>query len=309
MTLCQGPANGFARAIPASRSPPCADLVAANAPASSHTLARAMAADQAERRPLLTFAARRRRQQKTSRARTRNAGIIAALVFGAAIVHLIGSATRRDLVDELATAVETLTSCGACKSLLAPLKAIAHFGDATFLSTLITLCVGLGIQDPVVCRGALGAQAPIIAHSLRGMSIGGPTGTLFCAKTFGLCEYPETRDWDVVSQFQPPAEPKVSTARKSGAPPLQVVHLSDLHIDREYSVSPSLCGVLRSCSLPHCRSDAMPSVPGTSAVAQISPAIRQASSSHQRDRTATITAILRSRCISACYARSHGQSR
>lgn len=202
-----------------------------------------MPLDSGERRPLLSLTARRRRKSQIARTRVRDAGIVAALVGAGALLHLIGSATHRDLVDELATAVETLSSCGACKSLLAPLKAIAHFGDATFLSTLITLCAGLGIQDPVVCRGALGAQAPILAHSLRGMSIGGPTGTLFCAKTFGLCEYPRVREWDLASRLperlRDPASHQGAKPPRAHRPPLQVVHLSDLHIDREYSVSGS----------------------------------------------------------------------
>lgn len=196
-----------------------------------------MEAGTGERRPLLVLTRRRRR--KRTEPRTRSLIVASVLVGTAALVAVVGWSTRRDLVDDLATGLESLTSCGSCKTLLVPLKAIAHLGDASFLSTLVTVCVGLGIQDPVVCKGALGAQAPILAHSLRGMSIGGPTGTLFCAKTFGLCEYPKVRDWGEALPIRNVSRTPARPARQAGKKkPIRVAHLSDLHIDREYMVSP-----------------------------------------------------------------------
>ncbi|PLW08860.1 hypothetical protein PCANC_21846 [Puccinia coronata f. sp. avenae] len=170
---------------------------------------------------------------------------ILSLVLAALAVSLYNWYTRRDLVDQLAHSIENLSTCASCKALLIPLVSIAHLGDHKLLATLVAFCTGLGIQDPEVCRGALGAQAPILAHSLRSMSLSGPAATLFCAKTFGLCDDPPVRDWPDMplppltllrspSTRSHPA--RSSRSKTKPREPLQVIHISDLHIDREYTV-------------------------------------------------------------------------
>lgn len=203
--------------------------------------------------------------------RPRTLLLVSLLLLSAAGVYLYDRFDQADLVDELANSIENLSTCASCKALLVPLVAIAHLGDNKFYSTLVSFCTGLGIQDPEVCRGALGAQAPIIAHSLRSMSLSGQTSTLFCAKTFGLCEDPPVREWksmplppeplpkshphtapsasvfltsdpitrthNQTSWVKTRSPPHVTANRLSTTKPFQVIHLSDLHIDREYTVS------------------------------------------------------------------------
>lgn len=177
---------------------------------------------------------------------------IISIILAALAVYLYNLYTHKDLVDQLALSIENLSTCASCRALLIPLISIAHLGDQKLLSTLVAFCAGLGIQDPDVCRGALGAQAPILAHSLRSMSLNGPAATLFCAKTFGLCEDPPVRDWHHIFPLSQQLQPNLSatqrspnnihphspSASQSKTKPetLKVIHISDLHIDREYTI-------------------------------------------------------------------------
>lgn len=199
--------------------------------------------------------------------RQRTTLTIISILLASTAIYLYGFYSHRDLVDELAHSIENLSSCASCKALLVPLISISHLGDAKLLATLVSFCTGLGIQDPEVCKGALGAQAPILAHSLRSMSLSGHSANLFCAKTFGLCQDPPVREWtdmplppplshttssrqqrDLLpyknSTLRPPSAHPRRPSRSSSSSsqslsnsnrePIQVVHISDLHIDREY---------------------------------------------------------------------------
>lgn len=146
---------------------------------------------------------------------------------------------KPDLVDSLSNSIQNLSTCASCQTLLVSLTAVAHLGDDKFVLALLNFCSALGIQEPKVCRGVMGAQGPIIAHSLRSMKPNGQTSTLFCVKTFGVCDDPPVREWKTI-----PLPPKHTRKPQSPSPnaspnqkPLQVIHLSDLHIDREYTVS------------------------------------------------------------------------
>ncbi|CAH7686937.1 Metallo-dependent phosphatase-like protein [Phakopsora pachyrhizi] len=186
---------------------------------------------------------------KKLQSRTRTLTLMLSILLSSLGIYFYNSSTSNDLINELASSIENLSTCASCKALLIPLISIAHLGDQKFYDTLVTFCTRLNIQDPQVCRGALGAQAPIIAHSLRSISISGQTATLFCTKTFGLCEEPPVRDWLGIPL--PPFPIKSSSTnnlnvssrhqtnhhrRRSVKKPIQVIHLSDLHIDRQYSI-------------------------------------------------------------------------
>lgn len=150
-------------------------------------------------------------------------------------VFLYTRFTEIDLISDLVVSLSSLSSCGTCIAALVPLKTLANLGDEPFVRTFVAVCSGLGIQEPEVCRGAIGTQAPTIAHSLREISVTKRTAALFCANIFGLCPYPDVAPWSVPFKTM---KPKKEVEWKSkGRKPLRVVHLSDLHIDRQYLVS------------------------------------------------------------------------
>ncbi|THH05886.1 hypothetical protein EW145_g4471 [Phellinidium pouzarii] len=128
-------------------------------------------------------------------------------------------------------------SCRSCQALLLPLKRLAAIGDDSFVSTMTQICKTRKLQDPDICEGDVGAQGPIIAHALRSMSVSGRTSRLFCNTIFGMCDPEPVEPFNVIfpSPSAPPELVEVGE-RSRGRAPFQVVHLSDVHIDREYTV-------------------------------------------------------------------------
>lgn len=91
------------------------------------------------------------------------------------------------------------------------------------------------VEDADVCEGAVKEQGPILANDLRSISAFGQTATKLCDAVFGLCQPPAVNKYTVPFPKPAPTNPKkfVST----GKAPIQVVHFSDVHIDRQYTVS------------------------------------------------------------------------
>ncbi|GAA5995798.1 PPN1 endopolyphosphatase family protein [Rhodotorula paludigena] len=152
-----------------------------------------------------------------------------ALVVIVALVFLFDDQLTRD--------AGWAASCTACFALLAPLKQLAHFGDGPFTDICTEFCTELNIQDPVVCFGAVGTQAPILAHVLRAVDADSLAMNSFCSTIFGMCRLPETVPFTV--PLPPEIELGVNTStaarlNSSDREPFQVVHISDVHVDRDY---------------------------------------------------------------------------
>lgn len=103
------------------------------------------------------------------------------------------------------------------------------------------------IEDADVCAGAVGTQAPILAHDLRSISLASHAAKNFCSTVFGLCPLQEVIPYAVnFTPFRSEGELEVGVTRErkherrwksKGGKPFQVVHISDVHIDRSYLVS------------------------------------------------------------------------
>lgn len=172
--------------------------------------------------------------------------------------------------------IETAASCTACATALAPLKVLAHAGDDAFTGVIVEFCIGSAasrpflarysqqlannpflrspsqMADPDVCRGAIGSQAPILAHSLRSLSVHSPGATRLCTNVFGLCPITAVVPHKVDLPPEPQAVPSKEFARRSklgetglrrkwedeahDGDTFQVVQISDVHIDKEYLV-------------------------------------------------------------------------
>ena len=82
--------------------------------------------------------------------------------------------------------------------------------------------------------GVIGQQGPIIANDLRNIDVLGNTATELCDALLGLCQAPAVNQYT----FPLPKAPSNKTVWKStGKTPFQVMHFSDVHIDRQYAVS------------------------------------------------------------------------
>lgn len=64
------------------------------------------------------------------------------------------------------------------------------------------------------------------------MDIPSTTAQLFCSTVFGLCDYPAVTEYTVDFPYTKPAN--ASRPASSGETPIQVVHISDIHVDLSY---------------------------------------------------------------------------
>ncbi|KAF7325782.1 Sphingomyelin phosphodiesterase [Mycena kentingensis (nom. inval.)] len=165
------------------------------------------------------------------------------LVVAALALPIIAAFELEPLIQAFKHAVD----CESCHMLMYPLKELAILGDGPFVETLIATCKVLKLEDEDVCSGAISEQGPILAHALRGISPLSHTAAQLCEGTFGLCQTPPVREYTF------PLPPRTSSRKpappspRSGEKTFQVVHFSDVHIDREYEA-----GTDADCKKPIC---------------------------------------------------------
>ncbi|KZP28597.1 sphingomyelin phosphodiesterase [Athelia psychrophila] len=167
------------------------------------------------------------------------------LRFWAFLFLVLSSLTEASLIDEIIKAIEDAVDCTTCHALLIPLQVLAHLGDTAFVDTVTTICQTLKAEDDDVCAGLISEQGPIIAQDLRQISATGQTSTRLCSSLVGLCQPPAVNPYNVSFPKTAPSAPKVWVS--SGQPPFQVLHFSDVHIDRQYTP-----GSEANCTKPIC---------------------------------------------------------
>lgn len=172
----------------------------------------------------------------------------------AAYAHITAKQSR-DLVSDILTDIEDLAECTACQGLLVVLQALAHLGNDAFTDVIVEICEVLEIEDDDVCVGAIGLEGPILAHDLRNMDIPSKTSELFCLTVFGLCQWP---DVDTTYDLGLSAKPvNASRPAPSGQTPLEIVHISDIHVDTNYTTGASYNCTKNICCRPYDADDAV----------------------------------------------------
>ena len=104
------------------------------------------------------------------------------------------------------------------------------------------------IADADVCAGAVGTQAPILAHDLRSISLASHAAKNFCGTIFGMCPLQPVLPYSVTFSPQSNAVKQRPKWHSKGRKPFKVVHLSDVHIDRAYQQGTStICSKVICC--------------------------------------------------------------
>ncbi|KAJ7157546.1 sphingomyelin phosphodiesterase [Mycena crocata] len=150
----------------------------------------------------------------------------------------------RTALDGLVGIVQSVDDCPSCLGLLGAFQSLALAGDDAFITSFTSLCIGLGAADPDVCTGLIAGEGPILAHDLRSINATGQTAEKLCDALLGMCVTHPVNPFTVPFPKPTPAHPKVFKSR--GRPPFRVVHLSDVHIDRMYTVRARLLSLLGS---------------------------------------------------------------
>ncbi|KAF9269665.1 sphingomyelin phosphodiesterase [Marasmius fiardii PR-910] len=140
--------------------------------------------------------------------------------------------------NDLLTVISRMDDCSSCRDLLVQLKDLAVQGDDVFVENFIGLCQALQIAEPIVCDGLITKSGPIIAHDLRQINVTyGKASAGLCDALFGFCSTNTSTPFKV--PLPAPHHDRGQKAHSDNQPrkqPFKVVHISDVHIDREYTV-------------------------------------------------------------------------
>ncbi|KAI8188589.1 Sphingomyelin phosphodiesterase [Colletotrichum sp. SAR 10_66] len=127
-------------------------------------------------------------------------------------------------------------SLNSHNGILLILKTLANFGDDTFVGALQKLCNAASSEDEDVCNGTLALEGPVIAASLRDLTLGSKTAQVFCTTLLGLCDNPEVEPYTVPMPPKTITSPLPANVASNGAKPtpFKIAHFSDIHIDPLY---------------------------------------------------------------------------
>ncbi|KAJ6488326.1 sphingomyelin phosphodiesterase, partial [Mycena vulgaris] len=174
-------------------------------------------------------------------------------------VHFLTAFGAAASTDTLRSAVQNADDCPSCLALLGAFPAIALTGDDAFITSFTSVCIGLGASDPDVCAGIVAREGPILAHDLRQISSTGQTAEKLCDALLGMCVTNPINEFTVPFPKPLPKHPKVFKSR--GRPTMRVAHLSDVHIDRMYTVGAEANCTKSICCRDFDDSPAVPTVP------------------------------------------------
>ncbi|KAJ7218481.1 sphingomyelin phosphodiesterase [Mycena pura] len=174
------------------------------------------------------------------------------------VFHLFLTSTA-GAASAFLSAAQSVTDCTSCLDFLGALQEIAREGTDPFIANLTSFCISLDAEDPDVCTGIIAREGPILAHDLRQINTSGPTALRLCDALFGQCVDQPVRPFTVRFPKPAPAHPKVFTSR--GRPTVRVVHISDVHIDRMYTVGAEANCTKSICCREFDDSPAVPTVP------------------------------------------------
>lgn len=191
-------------------------------------------------------------------------GVLLGALAAAALIAL------RIEVPDSAERVLHAVSCPACLALLVPPQALARAGPSSFTELVVGFCieykvstrarvclersltrhVGAQIQDEVVCEGAVRSQAPILAEVLSRISTGSDAARRICSTLVEACPAQPIRAITLNFTEPPIATNAANVAingsrrvekrwNRTGREPFLVVHISDVHIDRQYQARSS----------------------------------------------------------------------
>ncbi|RDW83499.1 hypothetical protein BP5796_04990 [Coleophoma crateriformis] len=124
-------------------------------------------------------------------------------------------------------------TCSDCESILLILKEAATLGDDVFIKLFQEVCIDTGSASTAECTGLVALEGSSMAYSLRNMVIPSRTAKIFCNTVMGICPLPAVEPY-VVSFPKPKPTASAAPVSSSGSTPLQIVHISDIHVDHSY---------------------------------------------------------------------------
>ncbi|KAF9934771.1 hypothetical protein FBU30_000065 [Linnemannia zychae] len=146
----------------------------------------------------------------------------------------------KELIQE---AIQTL-ECGACVAALVGVKDVAYLNKNWVLSALIDICPSISKEPADVCTGLINSQGPVILDSLLKADLTTGDGKEICFQVLGVCPSPAVSSGNV---HFPKPRPTNPTVRAASGTLTDVLHLSDWHVDEQYTP-----GSEAQCNRPLC---------------------------------------------------------
>ena len=158
-------------------------------------------------------------------------------------------------LTNVAKAYLNATDCNGCYPLLNIIKPVAEIGDLAIAELITPLCKLLHEYSDQECSGVESLEAPSVGYALRSMTIPSRTAQIFCSELLGLCTQPDVINYTVPIPKPKPADltRPVPCGKKE---PIYVVHISDLHVDHDYTPGLSY-NVRTSFSINLCKADSL----------------------------------------------------
>ncbi|KAF9952773.1 hypothetical protein BGZ72_005926 [Mortierella alpina] len=171
---------------------------------------------------------------------------IASAVYAAPAPHvqLEKRNWATDKLKELFTKALNTLECGACVAALIGAKDIAFLNKNWVLDAVNELCPSIAKMPKDVCSGLVYSQGPVMLDSLLAASLTSGDGKAICFHVLGACPAPAIGSGTLTFPKPKPANPVVPAP--SGTQ-VDIVHLSDWHVDMEYTV-----GSEGACNRPLC---------------------------------------------------------
>ncbi|KAF9189924.1 hypothetical protein BGZ51_009136 [Haplosporangium sp. Z 767] len=174
--------------------------------------------------------------------------VVASTVYAAPVTpnpsHLEKRGWAMDQLEELFTKALNTLECGACVSALVGAKNIAYLNRNWVLSAVTGLCKQFKIMPEDVCTGLVNSQGPVLIEAVMQASLLSGDGKFICHQILGAC--PAQGVTSGALSFPKPKPVNIQPPAHSGNM-IDVLHLSDWHVDNEYVV-----GAEGDCNRPLC---------------------------------------------------------
>ncbi|KAK3815473.1 MAG: Metallo-dependent phosphatase-like protein [Benniella sp.] len=149
-----------------------------------------------------------------------------------------------DKLKELFTKAVKSLECGACVAALVGAKDVAYLNKNWVLDAAAGLCSEFKVMPKDVCTGLVYSQGPVLIEAMMQASLLSGDGKYFCFQALGACPAPGVTSGSLTF---PKPKPANATAPTHSGTLVDVLHLSDWHVDNEY-----VPGSEGDCNRPLC---------------------------------------------------------
>ncbi|KAG0033538.1 hypothetical protein BGZ82_006079 [Podila clonocystis] len=134
--------------------------------------------------------------------------------------------------------------CGACVAALTGAKSIAYLNKNWVLDAANGICREMKLMDADVCSGIVYSQGPVLVQAALQANLLSGDGKMICFQALGICPSPGISSGTV--SFPKPKPANAKAPAPSGKL-VDVMHLSDWHVDAHY-----VPGAEAECTKPLC---------------------------------------------------------